>query len=441
MEQLPQLRGQKLLAMVTFNDLGPSVDTATYAYDGTDNGVVVLSVNDTTIENLNISVSGDSKVDDDTEGTLNVGPGLIELFVITHDGLANQNVAENITIVAYDNYSNIKTDYTGTITVDTNGTATTITWALDTGAGTFNDDGASVDTATYTYDGSDNGSVVLTMTDTTAEIINISVSGDAKTDDDNEGDLDVVAAGFHHFRITHDGNAIDNVAENITITAQDASDVTVTNYTGLMTVDTNGTATTITWGLDTGNGTFNDDGGSVDTATYQFVGSDNGVVILTLTDTTQETINISASGSGQTDDDTEGVLVINPAGIDHFVISHDNAAVAGVAENVTITAKDANETTVTGYTGTITVDTTGTAGTIEWALDTGSGTFNDDGAAVDTATYTFVGGDNGVVVLDITDTTKETLNISVSGDSKVDDDTEGNLVISAGALDSLSSCS
>jgi len=419
----------------TFNDGGPSVDTATYTYAGSDNGVVVLSVADTSLENLNISVSGDTKADDDTEGTLNVGPGLVETFVITHDGLANQNVAENITIKAYDAYTNIKTDYTGTITVDTNGTATTITWAKVTGDGTFNDGGAGVDTATYTFVGSDNGSVVLSMADTTAEIINISVSGDAKTDDDNEGDLDVVAAGFHHFKITHDGKAVDGVDEQITIAAKDASDVTVTNYTGLMTVDTNGNATTITWGLDMGNGTFLDGGASVDTATYQFVASDNGVVVLTVNDTSQETINISASGSSKTDDDTEGVLVIYPPGIDHFSISHDNAAVTGVADNVTITARDANDAAVTDYTGTITVDTTGTAGTIAWALGTGSGTFNDGGAGVDTATYTYVGGDSGVVVLTITDTTAETLNVSAAGSGKADEDTEGDIVVAPAGID------
>ncbi|MCP4650974.1 MAG: PQQ-binding-like beta-propeller repeat protein [PVC group bacterium] len=418
----------------TFNDGGLSVDTATYTYNSSDNGVVVLSIKDTTLESLNIAVSGDGKSDDDTEGLISIGTGVIDHFAISHDGFAMQNQTEDITIKAYDAYNNIKTDYTGEITVDTDGSGD-ITWALDTGGGVFNDGGGGDDTATYTYVGGDSGEVVLSITDLSAEIINISVSGDTKTDDDNEGVLEVVAAGFHHFKITHDGNAVTGVAEQITITAKDVSDDTVTNYAGTMTVDTNGTATAIAWGLDTGNGTFNDDGAGVDTADYTFNASDNGVVILTLTDTNQETINISASGSGKTDDNTEGSLVINLAGIDHFIISHDGAAFAGMADDVNITAKDANSATVTSYTGTITIDTSGTSGTITWALVTGDGSFNDGGAAVDTADYTFVSGDNGVVTLSINDTTAETLNISVSGDGKTDDNTEGNMIISHSVID------
>ena len=419
----------------TFNDGGIEVDTATYSFAESDNGVAVLSLADTTLENLNISVSGNGKTDDDNEGTLNVGAGLIDYFAITHDGLATQNQAENIIIKAYDAYGNVKDDYTGQITVDTNGTANSITWVLVTGDGTFNDGGASVDTATYMYTGSDNGEVTLSLTDTTAELINISVSGDSKTDDDNEGVLEIVAVGFHHFKITHDGDAVVNVAEQITITAKDASDGTVTNFVGTVTVDTNGTTTAITWTLDTGNGTFNDGGASVDTATYEFVAGDNGVAVLTLADSSEETININVSGGGKTDDNTEGSLVVNPSGIDHFLISLDGSGVAGTAENIVITANDANSSALTDYVGTITLDTTGTAGTITWANSDGNGTFNDGGAAVDTATYTFDGDDNGTVTLTLTDTRAETFNISVSGDSKTDDNSEGDLAITPDTID------
>ena len=51
----------------------------------------------------------------------------------------------------------------------------------------------------------------------------------------------------------------------------------------------------------------------MDTATYTYVGGDSGVVTLTITDTTAETINISAADNGNSDDDTEGTLVVAPA--------------------------------------------------------------------------------------------------------------------------------
>jgi len=427
----------KVTGAGTFVDGGVGVDTATYTYNGSDNGVVVLSVEDTALEDLDISVSGDGKSDDNSHGLLTVGAGLIDHFEITHDGLATQNQAENIIIKAYDAYGNIQDNYTGEITVDTNGTADSITWAKVTGDGSFSEGGSSVDTATYTYVGTDNGEVTLSITDTTAEIINISVSGDGRTDDDNEGVLEIVAAGFHHFKIVHDSNAVVGSPEQITIMAKDAGDATVDNYVGVMTVDTNGTASAITWGLDTGDGTFNDGGSSVDTATYEFVSGDSGQVILTITDTVQETINISATGSGKADDNTEGPLAFNPTGIHHFVVTHDGAATAGTPDNVTITAKDANGQTLTGYTSSITIDTDGTAGTIAWANVSGVGTFEDGGAAVDTATYAYASGDSGAVTLTVTDLRVETFNVSVSGDGKTDDGTDGNIVVSPGVIESF----
>ena len=184
-------------------------------------------------------------------------------------------------------------------------------------------------------------------------------------------------------------------------------------------LDTNGTATTITWAKTVGGGTFVDGGASVDTATYTYVGGDNGAATFTITDTTAEIIDVDVSGGGKFDDDTEGNLVVSAAAHDHFLIAHDSSAIAGAADNITITAKDTYQNTITGYTGTITVDTNGTATTITWTKITGGGSFVDGGASVDTATYTYVGGDNGVCVLAINDTTTETLDISVSGSGKI----------------------
>jgi hypothetical protein len=419
----------------TFTEGGASVDTATYTYSASDSGTATLSITDTKTETINISATGDGKTDDNTEGDLVIAPGAIDHFLISHDGIATTGVAEEMTITAYDANNNVKDDYAGTITVDTTGTPTTITWTLFSGNGSLVDGGASVDTATYTYDSSDNGIVTLSITDYTPETVNISVTGDGKTDDNTEGDLQFISSGIDHFLIVHDGNAISGVAETITIYAKDANNDTLGNYQGQISIDTTGTPTTIAWALSSGNGSFSDGGASVDTATYTYSTLDNGVVVLTITDTTEETINISVSAEGKTDDNTEGDLVVNPAGLHHFSISHDGQASAGVAEAVTITAKDANNGTVTNYAGQITVDTDGTATAISWGKQTGNGSFSDGGPSVDTATYTYVASDNGQCVLIITDTKVEAVNISVSGSGKADDDTEGNLVVGPGAID------
>ncbi len=418
-----------------FTDGGAGTDTATYTYAAGDNGSVTLAMTDTTAEILNIAVSGDGKSDDDNEGVLEVVAAGFHHFKITHDGNAVAGVAEQITITAKDASDVTITNYAGTISVDTNGTASAISWALNTGSGIFTDGGAGVDTATYTFDASDNGAVALNIIDTQTETLNVSVSGSGKSDDNTEGNLVINPAGLHHFRITHDNNAQAGVAESVSVTADDANNNPVTDYTGSITLDTTGTAGTITWANVSGHGAFADGGAAVDTATYTFNAEDTGTVTFDIIDTKAENFNISVSGDGKSDDDTEGNISVVPNAIDHFVIVHDGNAEAGIAEPITITAKDAYANTITDYTSQITLDTTGTAGTITWANVSGHGAFTDGGAGADTATYTFDGADQGVVVLNITDTKLESLDISVSGDSKTDDGTEGMLLVGAGALD------
>ncbi|MFH1062907.1 MAG: PQQ-binding-like beta-propeller repeat protein [Candidatus Omnitrophota bacterium] len=417
-----------------FNDGGPTVDTATYTFAAADNGTVTLGIADTKTESFNISVSGDGKTDDNTEGNISVIPNTLNKFVINHDASAQAGVAENITITAKDAYANTITNYTGTITVDTNGTATTITWSNVSGHGVFNDNGALVDTADYTFSLADNGIVILSITDTTVENLNISANGDGKADDDTEGILVVGAGALDKFIISHDAAAYAGIGELITVKAYDIYANIKTNYIGTITIDTNGSATSIAWALDSGLGVLNDGGASVDTATYNFVAGDNGLVVLMFTDTFAESVDIDISGSGKFDDDTEGNMVVSPSGLDHFKIVHDSSATAGIAENISIYAKDYYNNTQNDYSGTITLDTTGTVTTITWANVFGNGTFIDGGANADTATYTYAPADNGVVSLSLNDTTAEILNISVSGDGKFDDDTEGGLTVNPNVL-------
>ena len=70
------------------------------------------------------------KFDDNTEGNLVFNPDILDSFLIAHDTEGIQSVAEPITVTAKDQHGNTKTDYTATMTLDTDGTATTIAWAL-----------------------------------------------------------------------------------------------------------------------------------------------------------------------------------------------------------------------------------------------------------------------------------------------------------------------
>lgn len=114
-------------------------------------------------------------------------------FAISHDGTAVNCQAENVTITAHDASHSTETGYTGTITLSTS--TSHGDWSLVTGSGTLTNSGGGA--ATYAYDASDSGAVVLGLTNTYAETVNINVTGDSASEDASEdSDLVYAAAGF-----------------------------------------------------------------------------------------------------------------------------------------------------------------------------------------------------------------------------------------------------
>jgi MSHA biogenesis protein MshQ len=101
--------------------------------------------------------------------------------------------------------------------------------------------------------------------------------------------------------------------------------------------------------------------------------------------------------------------------LDHFVIAPAAFAASTCLPNaVTITAEDAGNNTLTGYTGTVSITTSRNHG--NWSKNTANGVLspdpdNDDDGAV---AYSFDALDAGVVVLDLSNTHAETLTISIS---------------------------
>jgi adhesin/invasin len=90
----------------------------------------------------------------------------------------------------------------------------------------------------------------------------------------------------------------------------------------------------------------------------------------------------------------------------------DGSAVAGVPEQVRLTARDAQGNTVTNYTGTPTLTASSAGvGTVTWST-LGAGTLTP--TASNTATYTFAASDNGTVLLTATDTRAETITLTAT---------------------------
>ena len=104
------------------------------------------------------------------------------------------------------------------------------------------------------WDGSGNweytfisGSATLTLNNTNAESLTITVSkaGMASFTSDT---LTFSHAAVDHFSLTHDGYGVVNTAETLTLTAQDAFNNTVLNYTGDVFLNSNvSDSNTLTW--------------------------------------------------------------------------------------------------------------------------------------------------------------------------------------------------
>ncbi|GAB4350642.1 MAG: hypothetical protein Kow006_13610 [Gammaproteobacteria bacterium] len=99
--------------------------------------------------------------------------------------------------------------------------------------------------------------------------------------------------------------------------------------------------------------------------------------------------------------------------IDHFRID----AGAGVASTclpraVTITAEDASNNPVTGYTGSVALSTSSGHGS--WSVNTAAGTLSDPTADDGSAGYGFVAGDSGSIILDLSNVHADDLTVTVS---------------------------
>lgn len=128
---------------------------------------------------------------------------LIDHFVIAHDNNGINCLREPITITAVDSGGATLADYTGTVNLSL--TTNNGNWfttdeggsSADLAQGTLTDTPGDNDgAATYQFDATDLGTVVLYLEDTIQETTNISVAEGGITDDNTEGDITFRPAGF-----------------------------------------------------------------------------------------------------------------------------------------------------------------------------------------------------------------------------------------------------
>src|SRR5206468_3804902 len=263
-----------------------------------------------------------------TSNAFTVNPGVLNNFLVEAAGggaipTQTAGTAFNIKITARDANNNTVTGFNGTATITSTGTLS---------AGGTTAAFASGVLASHSVTISNTGSFTLTATTGERRI------GKAFTV--NRGGLSnflVEAAGGGAI-----GRQTAGTAFNIKITAGDATNNTVTGFTGTATLTSTGTLV----------------GAPVTTATFA-----SGVLAshsVTISNMGSFTLTATNGSNG-----TSNAFTVNPGALNNFLVEAAGGGaiptqIAGASVNIKITARDANNNTVTGFTGTATLTSTGT---------------------------------------------------------------------------------
>jgi hypothetical protein len=222
-----------------------------------------------------------------------------------------------ITITALDANNNVATGYTGTVHF----TST---------------DPHAVLPADYTFTAADAGMHTFSATLKTAGSQSITATDIQTSSITGAGTLAVSPAAAASFLVAGlPGSTTAGVAQNFTVTAQDAYGNTATSYTGTVHFSSSDTQA----GLP---------------ANYTFVAGDNGTHAFSATFKTAGTQSVTATDTQASSVTGSQSLAVSPAAAKILVVTgFPSSATAGVAQNFTITAKDAYGNIATGYTGTV----------------------------------------------------------------------------------------
>ena len=159
------------------------------------------------VSGMNVTIETDSTITYDAASVSNnelggfcvAGPST-DHFDIDHNGSAILCVDTTVTVTAEDVGNATDTGYTGTITLNSNSTASNKgDWSLLTGGGSFSNGIAGDGVATYSFVSGDNGIAVFsldTSNSNTTLPLNLSVADGSIVDDDLEGPLNLSADGF-----------------------------------------------------------------------------------------------------------------------------------------------------------------------------------------------------------------------------------------------------
>jgi len=308
-----------------------------------------------------------------TSAPFTVNPGALDHFdiVVPASETAGSSFG-GVKVTAYDADNNVKTDYTGSVYF----------MSADPHPATL----PYSSTSKYTFVGGDNGAHTFsgftlfttpsqTITVTDGSISNVSTP------------ITVNAAAPDHFVVSAPSSAVAGSDFTLSVTAKDAYGNTITSYsTSVGLTATTGTLTPSS----TGTSGWASGVWSSSSVTLSVVGS--------ITITAQSGTAIGTA-----------TLTVTAGPATHLVVSgFPNPATAGVAGSVTVTAKDADGNTATGYSGMVEITSSDGQAVLpaNAGLSSGIGSFTvtlktaatESITATDTVSGTITGSQTGITV-------------------------------------------
>lgn len=357
-----QVAGSSFNVVMTAQDASNNTVTAfngTVEYTGDNAGFNTVPpgnfVNGTRTESIQILIAGTRTV---TVTRLGGGEsGSSASFVVTPADLAKftflpvppqtAGAPFNLTITARDSYNNAVTSYNDTITFGTNnGTVSPVTSSPFSG-GVLTQSITLVNAGTHT----------LTLSNAVTSSFGVNPT------------ITVVAGSGALFEISAIGTQSAGALFNVTVTARDSSGNVATSFNG-----------TVNFSLNSG---------SVSPAVSNaFV---NGVLSQSITIAQSGSKVLTVTNTAGTENGISNGFTVDPAGVDHFLVSPVGPQVAGTPFSVTLTAQDAANNTVTSFSGTVTatVDAGSVTPATSPAFSNGTATYSLSVSQAGTRTITF----------------------------------------------------
>ncbi len=336
--------GYSGMVYLSSTDSNALFSPSSYTFTAADAGSHSFSATLETAGTQSIKASDTNNDVSGTETGITVQPAAAHVFTVS--GFAANPTAGttyNVTVTAYDAYSNVATGYRGSVNLSST------------------DPNALLSPSSYTFTAADFGSHTFSATLNTAGAQSITASDTTSNVSGTETGITVQPAAAHSFTVTgFPADPTAGTAYNFTITAYDAYDNVATGYRGTVNVSST------------------DANGLLSPSSYTFTADDSGSHTFSATLETAGSQSINASNTTNNITGAETGITVKPAAAQSFTVNGLPAnPMAGTAFNVTVTAYDAYNNVAAGYAGTVDLSST------------------DPNAVFSPSSYTFTAADSG----------------------------------------------